>query len=51
MRDAGVPNVTQLHGGILRYFELAPGAPHWRGRCFVFGERVALDVQLQGVDG
>ena len=34
--------------GILRYFEAAPGAPHWRGRCFVFDERLALDEQLQG---
>lgn len=51
MRDAGVPNVLQLDGGILRYFELVPGAPSWHGRCFVFDERGALDTQLQGRDG
>lgn len=37
----------QLEGGILKYFEETAGAPHWRGRCFVFDERVALDAQLQ----
>ena len=51
LRDAGVPNVVQLDGGILRYFELVPGAPSWHGRCFVFDERVALDTQLQGREG
>ena len=50
MSDAGIEHVLQLDGGILRYFEEAPGAPHWRGRCFVFDERVALDLRLQGQD-
>jgi UPF0176 protein len=40
-------NAYQLEGGILKYFEETSGAPHWRGRCFVFDERVALDPQLQ----
>ncbi len=48
MHDAGIEHVVQLDGGILRYFEDAPGAPHWRGRCFVFDEREALDEQLNG---
>ncbi|MDO9095497.1 MAG: sulfurtransferase [Rubrivivax sp.] len=48
MRDAGIPHVLQLDGGILRYFEETPGAPGWQGRCFVFDERLALDDQLQG---
>ncbi len=38
----GVPHMRQLDGGILRYFEAAPGAPHWLGRCVVFDEREAL---------
>ncbi len=46
MAQAGVEHVLQLDGGILRYFEAAPGAPHWRGRCFVFDERNGLDVTL-----
>ena len=49
MRDAGVEHVLQLDGGILRYLETMPGAPHWHGRCFVFDERESLDAQLQGV--
>jgi len=44
--QAGVPNLLQLEGGILRYFEELPGAPHWRGRCTVFDERAAVDTQL-----
>jgi UPF0176 protein len=51
LREAGLPHVRQLDGGILRYFEEADGAPHWRGRCFVFDERVALDPSLQGLQG
>jgi UPF0176 protein len=49
MRDAGVKNVWQLDGGILRYLEVMRDAPHWHGRCFVFDERESLDPQLQGV--
>ena len=47
MQQAGVPNVVQLDGGILRYFEDVKDAPHWHGRCFVFDERVALDTRLE----
>jgi UPF0176 protein len=49
MRDAGVDHVWQLDGGILRFLETMPDAPHWHGRCFVFDERESLDSQLQGV--
>ena len=48
LHQAGVPHVMQLDGGILRYFEVVPDAPSWRGRCFVFDERVALDTELEG---
>ena len=48
MQQAGVPHALQLDGGILRYFELVAGAPHWRGTCFVFDERVALNTELEG---
>ena len=51
LREAGLPHVRQLDGGILRYFEQTNGAPHWRGRCFVFDDRVALDASLQGPEG
>jgi UPF0176 protein len=48
MRDAGVANVWQLDGGILRYLETMHDAQHWHGHCFVFDERESLDPQLQG---
>ena len=50
MQQAGVEHVHQLDGGILKYFEQTDGAPGWRGGCFVFDERVALDPALQPVD-
>ncbi len=47
MREQGLPHTLQLDGGILRYFEQVPGAPHFRGHCFVFDERLALDAALK----
>jgi len=43
--DAGFQEVYQLEGGVLNYFEQCGGA-HWRGDCFVFDDRVALDPQV-----
>lgn len=44
MLQEGFTNVYQLHGGILRYLEqIAPDESLWRGECFVFDERVALE--------
>jgi len=45
MLEAGFKDVYQLDGGILKYFEECGGA-HWRGECFVFDKRVALDPDL-----
>lgn len=45
MREAGLANVWQLDGGILRYFERTGGA-HFRGHCFVFDERELLAPDL-----
>jgi UPF0176 protein len=45
MRDLGMPHVYQLEGGILKYLEQTDGA-HWRGDCFVFDGRGAIDKQL-----
>jgi UPF0176 protein len=42
----GFRNVFQLDGGILQYFEEC-GDAHFRGHCFVFDQRVALDGNLQ----
>ncbi len=46
MRAAGLQHVYQLEGGILKYFEETDGA-HYRGDCFVFDERRAVDSALQ----
>ena len=41
-------SVYQLEGGILNYFQQMPDAQlDWRGECFVFDNRVALDTRLQ----
>jgi Predicted sulfurtransferase len=46
MREAaGLERVYQLDGGILKYFE-ETGGRHFRGSCFVFDEREALDASL-----
>jgi UPF0176 protein len=45
MQDAGLANVLQLDGGILKYFE-ETGGRHFDGRCFVFDDREALDDEL-----
>jgi len=42
----GFRQVYQLDGGILNYFEQC-GSAHFRGECFVFDERVALDPALR----
>ncbi len=41
----GFTEVYQLEGGILNYFAEV-GAEHYRGDCFVFDQRVALNPQL-----
>jgi UPF0176 protein len=45
MREEGLQDVWQLEGGILKYFEETGGA-HFRGTCFVFDEREAVDARL-----
>ena len=46
MREAGIANVWQLDGGILKYFETV-GARHFVGECFVFDARETVDAMLQ----
>ncbi len=46
MREAGVQDVFQLDGGILKYFEDS-GHAHFDRECFVFDERRALDPGLK----
>ncbi len=43
--------VHQLEGGILRYLAEMPDAERdWRGECFVFDNRIALDSRLKETD-
>lgn len=46
VKQLGYDNVFQLHGGILKYLEEYPNG-HFKGECFVFDHRVAVDQQLQ----
>ena len=46
MQEAGVKNVYQLDGGILKYFEDC-GHAHFDGECFVFDDRRAVDAALK----
>jgi len=46
--EYGIKDVYQLDGGILKYFGDVGGA-HYRGDCFVFDGREAVDPTLQGV--
>lgn len=45
MREIGMQHSYQLEGGILKYFEEV-GSAHYRGSCFVFDEREALEPNL-----
>ena len=49
MMDAGFTNVKQLKGGVLGYFEEV-GGDHWKGDCFVFDRRVAVNHALEETD-
>lgn len=50
LREAGVEQVLQLDGGILKYFE-ETGGRHFEGGCFVFDGREQLDAALQPAVG
>lgn len=43
MKQKGYKNVFQLEGGILNYTE-AEGGAHFKGKCFVFDDRMAVPV-------
>ncbi len=46
MREAGITDVLQLDGGILKYFEQV-GRRHFDGNCFVFDARETLSPTLE----
>ena len=46
LRENGFENVMQLKGGILAYGKEFPDA-HWKGKCFVFDERLAVSFNSE----
>ncbi len=51
MLEQGFDEVMHLKGGILQYLEdVDPAESLWRGECFVFDERVAVDHNLEQGD-
>jgi UPF0176 protein len=51
LRQQGFAGVHHLEGGILRYLEEVPEqASRWRGECFVFDQRVAVNHRLEPGD-
>jgi UPF0176 protein len=49
MLKSGFKNVKQIDGGVINYFKETGGA-HWKGDCFVFDDRVAIDKELNETD-
>lgn len=48
MKEQGFEEVYHLEGGILKYLEEVPEEESlWRGECFVFDNRVAVNHQLE----
>ena len=48
LQQQGFGEVHHLRGGILKYLEQVPEEDsRWRGECFVFDQRVALNHQLE----
>lgn len=48
MREQGFEEVYHLEGGILKYLEEVPEEQSlWRGECFVFDNRVAVNHKLE----
>jgi len=43
MKQKGFEDVSQLHGGILKYSQEEKGA-HYTGKCFIFDDRLAVKV-------
>lgn len=51
LKQLGFNEVYQLDGGILNYLSVIPEEDSkWKGSCFVFDERVALDSQLHSLE-
>ena len=48
LKEQGFDEVYHLKGGILKYLEVVPPQETlWQGECFVFDERVTVNLQLE----
>ena len=48
LKELGFDEVYHLKGGILKYLEVVPSQETlWEGECFVFDERVTVNLQLE----
>lgn len=43
MKEEGFEEVYQLHGGVIQY-GLQAGSKHWRGKLFVFDDRLSVPI-------
>jgi UPF0176 protein len=51
LKNKGFENVYHLDGGILKYFEDTKNKnDKWKGSCYVFDDRLAVDPELKPVD-
>ena len=48
MKEQGFDEVYHLKGGVLKYLEEVPAQETlWEGECFVFDDRVTVNLQLE----
>jgi UPF0176 protein len=49
MKDEGFENIFQLKGGVIQY-GLKEGKDHWRGKLFVFDDRMVVPISDDNVE-
>ena len=49
LKENGFENVMQLKGGILKFGEEYPDT-YWEGKCFVFDDRLAIDINKKNIE-
>ncbi|MBM3191119.1 MAG: rhodanese-related sulfurtransferase [Chlamydiae bacterium] len=49
MKEKGFPEVYQLQGGVIKY-GLEEGVDHWRGKLFVFDDRMVVPISEENTE-
>ena len=44
LKKLGYKNIVQLEGGIINYIRQNPNSRKWRGKCFVFDDRITYEA-------